>query len=253
MVYDSTRTYGLGWNLKQMRRVVWHLKERLSPDTWRVLQQLERDFTKPAPAQLDQRLAAEMSLLDGIIVTLAALSGLIMENVTRGPGWRFLEIGRRLERSLQMAELLRSGLADTAADAEPYLQILLHIADSSITYRTRYLTVLRTDLVLDLLLSDETNPRSLAFQLTMLQDHILKLPPHEDDGRHSLEERLVLKALTAVRLASRDELAQPDDGGHLPALADLIQTLKADLYELSDTLTAQYLSHIMTAHLTSSF
>ena len=41
MVYDPTRTYGLGWNLKQMRRVAWHLKERLSPDTWRVLQQLE--------------------------------------------------------------------------------------------------------------------------------------------------------------------------------------------------------------------
>jgi uncharacterized alpha-E superfamily protein len=253
MVYDPTRTHGLGWNLKQMRRVVWHLKERLSPDTWRVLQQLERDFSKPAPAQLEQRLAAEMSLLDNVIVTLAALSGLIMENITRGPGWRFLEIGRRLERSLQLAELLRSGLAETAADAEPYLQILLHIADSSITYRTRYLTVLRTDLVLDLLLSDETNPRSLAFQLTMLQEHIQKLPVHEDDGRHSLEERLTLKALTAVRLASRDELAQVDAEGHLPALSELIQHLKADLYELSDTLTAQYLSHIMTARLTSSF
>jgi uncharacterized circularly permuted ATP-grasp superfamily protein/uncharacterized alpha-E superfamily protein len=253
LVYDTTRTYGLGWNLKQMRRVVWHLKERLSPDTWRVLQQLERDFSKPAPAQLDQRLASEMSLLDGVIVTLAALSGLIMENITRGPGWRFLDIGRRLERSLQLAELLRSGLAETAADAEPYLQIMLHIADSSITYRTRYLTVLRTDLVLDLLLSDETNPRSLAFQLTMLQDHIEKLPVHEDDGRHSLEERLALKALTAVRLASREELAQADKEGRLPALAELIQHLKGDLFELSDTLTAQYLSHIMTARLTSSF
>jgi uncharacterized circularly permuted ATP-grasp superfamily protein/uncharacterized alpha-E superfamily protein len=253
MVYDTTRTYGLGWNLKQLRRVVWHLKERLSPDTWRVLQQLEREFSKPARPQLDQRLAAEMALLDGVIVTLAALSGLIMENITRGPGWRFLEIGRRLERSLQHAELLRSGLAGAGRDAEPFLQILLQIADSSITYRTRYLTVLRTDLVLDLLLSDETNPRSVAFQLTMLQDHIVKLPVHEDDGRHSLEERLIMKALTTVRLAGREELSQADEDGHLPALAELIQELKGDLYELSDTLTAQYLSHIMTARLTSSF
>ncbi len=253
LVYDPTRTYGLGWNLKQMRRVVWHVKERLSPDTWRVLQQLERDFSKPAPPQLDQRLAAEMGLLDGVITTLAALSGLIMENITRGPGWRFLEIGRRLERCLQLAELMRSGLAEASTETEPFLRILLHIADSSITYRTRYMTVLRSDLVLDLLLSDETNPRSVAFQLTSLQDHILKLPVHEDDGRHSLEERLTLKALTAVRLASRVELAQPDQSGRLPALAELIQILKGDLYELSDTLTAQYLSHIMAARLTSSF
>ena len=145
-----------------------------------------------------------MSLLDGAIVTLSAFSGLLMENTTRGAGWRFLDIGRRLERSLQLAGLLRSGLADSADDIEPYLRILLHIADSSITYRTRYLTVLRTDLVLDLLITDETNPRSLAFQLATLQDHVVKLPVHEDDGRHSLEERQVLKALAAVRLARSD-------------------------------------------------
>jgi uncharacterized alpha-E superfamily protein len=178
---------------------------------------------------------------------------LLMENTTRGAGWRFLDIGRRLERALQMAGLLGSGLAEAADDIEPFLRILLHIADSTITYRTRYLTVLRTDLVLDLLITDETNPRSLAFQLATLQDHVVKLPVHEDDGRHSLEERQVLKALASVRLARCTDLARADAGGHLPALAELIQTLKSDLYELSDTLTAQYLSHIMTTHLTSSF
>ena len=141
MVYDPTRASGLGWNLKQMRRVAWHLKERLSADTWRVLQQLEADFSKPAPANPDQRLAAEMSLLDGAIVTLSAFAGLLMENTTRGYGWRFLEIGRRLERALQLAELLRAGVAEAPDEIEPYLQMLLHIADSSITYRTRYLTI----------------------------------------------------------------------------------------------------------------
>jgi hypothetical protein len=76
---------------------------------------------------------------------------------------------------------------------------------------------------------------------------------HEDDGRHSLEERQVLKALAAVRLARAEDLARPDAEGHLPVLDELIQNLKGDLYELSDTLTAQYLSHVTTAHLTSSF
>src|SRR5262249_32310405 len=221
-------------------------------DTWRVLQQLETEFSRPKPTNPDHRLVAELSLLDSAIVTLSAFAGLLMENTTRGHGWRFLDIGRRLERALQMCELLRSGVADSPFDVEPYLQLLLHIADSTITYRTRYLTTLRTELLLELLLSDETNPRSVGFQLATLQDHIDNLPEHEDAGRHSFEQRLVLKGLTAVRLAQRDDLAARDGEGRLAALEDLLQELKTSLYELSDALTAQYLSHIETPRLTSS-
>ena len=95
-----------------------------------------------------------------------------MEGMTRGHGWRFLDIGRRLERALQMAELLRTALGfATHADAGR-LEALLEIADSSITYRSRYLTSLQTDLVLDLLLADEANPRSMAFQLARLREHV---------------------------------------------------------------------------------
>jgi uncharacterized circularly permuted ATP-grasp superfamily protein/uncharacterized alpha-E superfamily protein len=252
-VYDPTRASSVGWNLKHVRRVAWNLKERLSSDTWRVLQQLENDFSRPAPSNPDHRLPAMMNLLDGVVVTLAAFSGLLLENTTRGYGWRFLEIGRRLERALQLCDLLRSGIADATPEYEAYLQLLLHIADSSITYRTRYLTVLRTDLVLDLLLHDETNPRSTGFQLAMLQDHVDNLPSHEEVGRHSLEQRLALKALTAVRLADREELARRDPLGRAPALDRLVQQLKTDLYDLSDALTSQYLSHIQTARFTSSY
>jgi len=253
LAYDPARAYGIGRNLKQLRRSAWNLRERLSADTWRVLQQLETEFSKPAPSSPDQRLAAEMSLLDGAVVTLSAFAGLLMENTTRGHGWRFLDIGRRMERALQLAELLRAGLAGATADIEPYLQLLLHIADSSITYRTRYFTVLRPELVLELLLADETNPHSIAFQLVTLQEHVTKLPEHEDAGRHPLEEKLVLKTLTAVRLAEKEDLARRDADGDLPALQELLQHLRADLSDFSDTLTAQYLSHLPAAHLTSSF
>jgi uncharacterized alpha-E superfamily protein len=253
MVYDPTRTSGIGWNLKQMRRVAWNLKERLSPDIWRVLQQVEQEFSRPAPGNPEHRLPAEMNLLDGVVVTLAAFSGLLLENTTRGYGWRFLEIGRRLERALQVCELLRAGIAEAPFEIESYLRVLLHIADSSITYRTRYLTVLRADLVLDLLLADETNPRSTGFQLAALQDHINDLPRHEELGRHSREQRLIMKALTAVRLADREELARRDQSGRVTALEDLIAQLKTDLYDLSEALTSQYLSHIDTARFTSTY
>ncbi len=249
LVYDAARMSGLGWNLRQMRRSAWNLKERLSSDTWRVLQQLEADLSKTPPANPDHRLTAQISLLDGVIVTLAAFNGLVMENMTRGHGFRFLDIGRRLERALQMTDLLRAGIVQAPPQNEGNLQLLIHVADSTITYRSRHLTILRADLVLDLLLCDETNPRSVGMQLAALQDHIDALPEHAEIGRHSIEQRLALKSLTAVRLADVDTLTRPSSG---TALGDLLAGLKTDLFDLSEALTAQYLSHLQTARLRSS-
>jgi uncharacterized alpha-E superfamily protein len=252
LVYDSTRMSGIGWHLRQMRRAAWSLKERLSSDTWRVLQQLEADLSRTPHRDPDQRLTAEITLLDSVIVTIAAFSGLIMENMTRGHGFLFLDAGRRMERALHMAALLRAGIVEAPAENDGYLQLLLHIADSSITYRSRHLTILRTGTVLDLLLCDESNPRSVGMQLASIRDHIDALPGHVEIGRHSVEQRLALKLLTAVRLADTDALTRRDKEGRLDPLADLLGSLKTDLYDLSEALTAQYLTHLQVARLRSS-
>lgn len=252
MVYDSTRVTGLGWNLKQVRRVAWHLKERLSADTWRVLQQLEAELSRPAPMMPDQRLAELMHLLDGVILTLSAFAGLVMENTTRGQGWRFLDVGRRLERGLQTSFLMRHVLAAATADSAPFLQTLLQIADSSITYRTRYMNELRPALVLDLLLADESNPRSVGFQVATLSEHVQKLPERDFQNRHPLEQRIALKALTSVRLARMDDLVVPNEHGRRPGLESLLDTIQYDLLDLSDALTAKYLTHLVPSRMISS-
>jgi uncharacterized alpha-E superfamily protein len=213
---------------------------------------LEADLARTPPGNPDQRLAAQIAMLDGVVVTLAAFSGLVMENMTRGHGFRFLDIGRRLERALQTSDLLRAGIVAAPAENEGFLQLLLHVADSSITYRTRNLTMLRTDLVLDLLLCDETNPRSVGMQLSALRDHIDALPEHAETGRQSIEQRLALKVLTSARLADVDTLTRRDAKGRLNGLGDLLAGLKTDLFDLSEALTAQYLSHLQTARLRSS-
>jgi uncharacterized circularly permuted ATP-grasp superfamily protein/uncharacterized alpha-E superfamily protein len=257
MVYNPARTAAIGWNLKQMRRVAWPLKERLSQDTWRVLQQLEAEFSGGTPTGSDQTFVAEMNLLDRAILTLSAFSGLLMENTTRGFGWRFLEIGRRLERALQMAGLLDAALARTAIDGdeweiEPCLEVLLQIADSSITYRTRYLTVVGTDHVLELLLADEANPRSVAFQLVTLLEQIRHLPGRDTDESASPEEKLISRALGSIRQAWMADLAKRDEEGRLGALGALALQLRGTLYDFSDALTARYLSHLSQSRLTSS-
>jgi uncharacterized alpha-E superfamily protein len=190
-------------------------------------------------------------------VTLSAFAGLLMENTTRGYGWRFLEIGRRLERALQIANLVDSSLARTelseeSGDVESCLEVLLQIADSSITYRTRYLTDVRTDYVLELLLADEANPRSIAFQLVCLLEQIQHLPGRETDESASPEHRLVSKALGAVRQAWMADLARRDDEGKLSALGELMQQLRGTLYDFSGELTARYLSHLSQSRLHST-
>jgi uncharacterized circularly permuted ATP-grasp superfamily protein/uncharacterized alpha-E superfamily protein len=252
MVYDPSRISSLGWNLKELRRVARQLKERMSSDTWHVLQHLESEFSRGVPVNPEHRFIAQIGVLDHAVMTLSAFSGLLMENTTRGEGWRFLELGRRLERALQMADLLRAGVAEVPPDAQPCLHILLQVADSSITYRTRYLSVLRTDLVLQLLLADESNPRSVGFQLAALVYQFESLGEHYD-AEHGRLDELASKTLREIHVAPMAELAQRDGDGRLAALESLLQQLKINLYEFSEALTAQYMSPAKPSRLTSSW
>jgi uncharacterized circularly permuted ATP-grasp superfamily protein/uncharacterized alpha-E superfamily protein len=252
MVYDPSQTSSLRWNLKELRRVGWHLKERLSSDTWRTLQQLESHFSRFAPANAEQRYAGGLDLLDNAVLTLSAFSGLLMENTTRGFGWRFLEIGRRIERALQTCELLRSSLASAAVELEACLQVLLQIADSSITYRRRYPTALQTGLVLHLLVLDESNPRSLGFQLAALLHQIHRLQEKDQAAESSPEHALALNALNAVRSSRMDELGERDADGGFGALERLSTELKTTLWSLSDSLTAQYFTNLTACRFTAS-
>jgi len=252
MVYDPSQMSSLRWNLKELRRVAWHLKERLSSDTWRVLQQLESQFSGFAPANADQRYIGGLDLLDNVVVTLSAFSGLLTENTTRGLGWRFFQIGRRIERAIQTAELLRCSLGAAGADLEACLRVLLQIADSSITYRSRYPTVLQTELVLQLLLADESNPRSVGFQLAALLHQMNRLQESDPGNNESTEHSLVVKAASFVRSSRMEDLSRRDNEGNFAALEEFAAELKSTLWELSDALTSRYFSNLTACRLTSS-
>jgi uncharacterized alpha-E superfamily protein len=189
------------------------------------------------------QVGAAQDRLNHAIITLSAFGGLVMEGMTRGDGWRFLDIGRRLERALQMAELLRNSLAGDSADDIGVLEAVLEIADSSITYRSRYLTSLQTELVLDLLLVDEANPRSVAFQLARLQEDIDQLPASHTAIRRPPEARLALSLLTGVQLTDVRELIRNGTSGRSAAIESLFARLILDLIQLSETLTRAYFSH----------
>ena len=101
-------------------------------------------------------------------------------------------------------------------------------------------------------MSDEANPRSLGFQVATLADHVEKLPARDDIDRHSLEQRLALKILTAVRLAPVETLMVPKASGRREGLTDLLNTVSSDLLDLSEALTAKYLTHLTISRLMAS-
>jgi uncharacterized alpha-E superfamily protein len=130
---------------------------------------------------------------------------------------------------------------------EPYqglaLEALLNICDSAMTYRSRYRTQIRLEPVLDLLLQDETNPRAISYQLERLQYFIAQLPRASVFAYKSREERLVLEALSLVRLADPHQLMQAGEDSVRVSLVALLAKLKQLLPQLSDALSSAYFSH----------
>jgi uncharacterized circularly permuted ATP-grasp superfamily protein/uncharacterized alpha-E superfamily protein len=239
MIYDLAGHGSLSWNLHHVRRLAWLLRDRISADAWRILNHFAEQFSvSPPPEPL--RMVGALNLLDNAIITLSAFGGLVMESMTRGHGWRFLDIGRRLERAVQMVELLRHGLGFDPVKDSGQLEVLLEIADSSLTYRSRYLTALQADLVLDLLLLDEANPRSVAFQLARLREHIDQLPDSRSLIRRPTEAHIAVRLLTAVQLADVSELVHTNGREHWESLEELLNGLASELRELSETLTRAY-------------
>jgi uncharacterized alpha-E superfamily protein len=215
------------------------VRDRLSVDTSRILNQLDRDFRlRHGRIQFDDVLVH----LNQTITDLAAFSGMEMENMTRGHGWRFLDIGRRLERAINMAGLVRRAVAVRPSEAA-MLEPLLEIADSSITYRRRYFARPQLLLVLDLLLLDRTNARALGFQLDLLAAHVRQLPRDPRAPSPTREEQLMAVAEGALRDADLDALGSRGADGRFTALVGLLDLMQETLIALSDTITRFYFSH----------
>ena len=168
-ITDDTQP-GLASGVRQLMRVASNLRERLSLDNWRTLNRVSQSLT-----QRRTRKAGFSELLEELELAIASfttLAGYALDNMTRDPGWRFLSIGRRLERLQGMSATLKHTVA---GPAEMDLTWLLRLADSIITYRARYMARPEWLPVLDLLIRDEANPRSIAFQVHGLRDYAQRL------------------------------------------------------------------------------
>jgi uncharacterized alpha-E superfamily protein len=139
--------------------------------------------------------------------------------------------------------LLRCTLAHVSRYTPPLVEALLEVADSSMTYRARYLTTLQLAPMLDLVLTDETNPRSVAYQLAALADHVDDLPHDQSQPLRSSEQRIILAAQTSLRLADVESLGEVERDGSRKQLDRFLARLATQLRHLSDSLSHTYLIH----------
>jgi uncharacterized alpha-E superfamily protein len=166
-------------------------------------------------------------------------------------------MGRRLERATTLVLLLSTTLVDHV-DTEkqaPLLEALLDIADSGMTYRRRYLANLQAAPVVDLLLTDETNPRSTLFQVRAIVSHMEALPaPTGNTGMMSPQLRAALTIQSELQLVDVEAMTAINNAGTRRTLGDLLERLAAQIPALSEALSSGYLSHAaVSRHLGAAF
>ncbi len=243
LLSDARRPGSLPSTLEEISRIGGSVRERLSADMMLLIGQLRNSvsLTKGTPL-LDYSAA-----LTATLELLSAFSGMERENINRGAGWLFMSIGRRLERAMYVTRQLREITRPLAATDWLFLESLLEVADSSMTYRQRYYTTLQPLAVLDVLMADETNPRSLDFQLDHLVELYEKLPRHVPADLQAMQD--ALRSLRSIDLqGTRYPAAGKEARGRngLTRLNRYLKELESLLPSWSNNLSSRYFSHART-------
>jgi uncharacterized alpha-E superfamily protein len=178
---------------------------------------------------------------------ISAFSGMERENISRGTGWLFLSIGRRLERALFITRQLRQIARPFKEIDWPLLELMLEVADSSMTYRSRYYTTLQPVPVLEVLMKDRANPRSLDFQLDHLLELYEKLPRHRGEDLEAIRsavQRLRAYDLSAIRYPLPDEEDSAAKRVGVDRLRKYFDELETMLIAWARNLSSLYFDHV---------
>ena len=234
---------GLATVLDAIQRLAGTLRDRFSADMTIAAGPLMAEVRQrlmSARGNLDPLLAA----LDEIVRFVATLSGLAQENMTRGTGWRFLDLGRRLERAQFILTGALNPFTQSPIDWDAAMRLALELCDSTITYRTRYLGQLQPAPVLDLVILDDSNPRALAFQLRTINTHLDYLAHASGVQVPALPDSLDKDLAAVVRQFAGDEQAWRHEGLALAMLRDVAADADERLEALSGAITRAYFSHV---------
>ncbi len=237
---DPSLSRSLTTSLRYLVRGGRSVRERLSTDAWRMLSELE--LLQP---KLDDAAPVEArELAEATIAPLSALSGLVMESMVRDPGWRFLDLGRRIERTELLCTLLRSALVAPVPDTvvAPLHETVLACCESLGAYRRRHRSDVERAAMIALLLEDAGNPRSLRFQVDRMDEDVADLP--EDAGAADALRGPLAELRALVGSLDASELARADREGRLGTLDAVAASALRAVAELADVAELGYFAQV---------
>ncbi|WP_454865198.1 circularly permuted type 2 ATP-grasp protein [Pseudomonas rhizophila] len=236
-------SFSLRSNLQRLQWAASQVRGKLSRENWQALVELQREAMELETTEPD--FGELLDFLNRLVMSLAALSGFALDDMTRDEGWRFLMIGRRLERLQFLSSSLAAFLRGEAVFDQAGLDWLLELGNSSITYRSRYLAVAQLIPVLDLLLLDEQNPHAVLFQLKLVARTLKRL--NDDFGaprETALPELVARLSCFDLRCLESPLFGEASLRAALDGLADLLQEVADVSGQVSDRLALRHFAHV---------
>jgi uncharacterized alpha-E superfamily protein len=226
----SSKDSSLQSNIQQFFQLAFNIRERLSSDNWRIINQMSQRFNH---GRHTPTLSETLEHLNETSADLVTLSGFTLDGMTRDQGWRFMSIGRRIERLQFLCVLLQNALT---MPPESNLDWLLELTDSIVTYRARYSAQPEWLPVLDLLLMDEHNPNAMIFQLKGMVKYLTEVSVNYGNGGY---EDIFIERLDSLKALDPDLSLYH---GSATLLNWLNETYTKSV-ELSDLLSLRFFSY----------
>ncbi len=242
-IYDPDQPGSLAGNIRNLMWSATHVRERLSLDHWHSLNSLQRD--QQAALKKHPTLTEAIAFLDRVLGVSSSLTGFAMDNMTRDEGWRFLFVGRRLERLSFLAKSICYFLRLESTRGPGSLEWLLELSDSIITYRSRYSRQPELLPVVDLLVFDESNPHGVIFQVNVLASYLERMG-RELEADFGSDLGTAIERLHSFDLTRLENIQFSDcrDCPTCEELAGLLHDLDVAAIQLSDVLGMRYFTHV---------
>jgi uncharacterized circularly permuted ATP-grasp superfamily protein/uncharacterized alpha-E superfamily protein len=247
--FDEKRSGSLRHNFLFFQKAIHEVREHWSTDTWRVLRAIEEQFQQDVSLSHHGHLQM-LHTLDNLITSIVAFIGLNRESISREQGWIMLDVGRKIEQSLLLITMLQNTMINKCNEYVEYnlLQSILMSNEGLVNYRYKYRRPLQNQLVLDLLLFDPNNPRSLTYQVDRLKVYLKNLPKNQTGYLLTEYERLILEADTVLKLANKDELPTGDTfDARYGKLDDFLSRMYSLLSAIPGVISKTYFKHELTA------
>jgi len=231
----------VGYNLRCVRQAAAAVRERLSQDHWNQIVRAEADFLRRAAEQAGEMnegsfaAGAALRSLEAASAALSSMTGAQTDRMTRDDAWRLLSIGRHIERLAFLSSALAAGFEGGSVHEVGGFEAMIALFDSTITFHARYQQRRDVATLVDLLVLDGDNPRSLAWVTQTLRGRIAKLAGSAPGKLTALSYELPDPAMWTL-----EHLCEVDAEGKYPALVQLFEFCEVAAYHVSDAIGTRY-------------